>query len=313
MHFLANMDLENFFEAARTDLNGRLKEIIEKYDEGDKLRYFLESGKRLRPLLCLLTFSACNGSDYSKALDLAAAIELHHSASLVHDDIIDGDDKRRNGPSYHKAFGIEDALLTGHRAIVLGFRCVLNHNPEIIRTLFDVWDHSLRGEIKDIDSRRNISSLLAVADRMYFEVIVSKTASLFAGASKVGSQEANAPDYIQNMFYEYGKNIGIAYQLADDMHDVGNGHEMLPLAWIMNHLYGDTKKLLTKLIDDEGMPPCNALMKLGIETKPFFVKEIKNAVSAAKDIVNNNMIPKDRFKQMLLETPTYIISKCVEA
>lgn len=304
--------MERFFEAAKADLEDKLRDIIEKYDESDKLRYFLNSGKRLRPLLCLLTFSACKGNDYAKALELAAAIELHHSASLVHDDIIDGDAKRRSNPSYYKTFGVEDAILTGHRAIVLGFKCVLNHDPVIVRTLFDTWDQSLKGEIKDIDSRKNILALVAMADRMYFEVIVNKTASLFAGAAKVGSQEANAPNNLQEMFYGYGKNIGIAYQLADDMHDVNNGHEVLPLAWIMSHLYGDTKRSLIELIDGEGISPCTALSKLGIKTNLFFTKEITNSVNAAESIVKNSPIPNGKFKQMLLETPRYMVNKCME-
>lgn len=186
--------LERFFAQAKIDVEEKLRDIIERYDESEKLRYFLNSGKRLRPLLCLLSFNACNGNDYSKALELAAAIELHHSASLVHDDIIDGDVRRRSGPSYYKTFGIEDAILTGHRAIVLGFKCILNHDPKITRTLFDTWDQSLKGEIEDINSRKNIIAQIAIADRMYFDVIVSKTASLFAGAAKIGSQEANASE-----------------------------------------------------------------------------------------------------------------------
>ncbi len=136
MSFLQSADVDSFFLEAKIDLENRLRDLIEKHDESDKLKYFLNSGKRLRPLLCLLTFSACNGNDYSKALDLAAAVELQHSASLVHDDIIDGDLKRRSSPSYYRTFGIEDAILTGHRAIVLGFKCILNHDPTIVRTLF---------------------------------------------------------------------------------------------------------------------------------------------------------------------------------
>ncbi len=312
MVFEDRTDVERFFAAAKANLEDKLRTIIEKYDESEKLRYFLNSGKRLRPLLCLLTFGACNGKDYSNALELAVAIELQHSASLVHDDILDGDDRRRSGLSYFKTFGTEDAILTGHRAIVLGFKCVANHDSIIMRTLFDTWDQSLRGEIKDISSRKNIKALAAIADRLYFEVIENKTASLFAGASKVGSQEANSPDYLQSIFYEYGKNIGIAYQLADDMHDIDKSNEMLPIAWIVSHFDENTRESLIRLIDGKGMSPCKALTELGIETNPFFVKEIENAVSIAEKIVRDNSIPNAKFKHMLLETPRYIIKKCLE-
>jgi geranylgeranyl pyrophosphate synthase len=304
--------LDIFFRTAKRDVEDRLKEIIENCDESNKLKYFLSSGKRLRPLLCLLAFGACEGYDYSKALNLAAAIELHHCASLVHDDIIDGDVERRSEESYFKRFGVEDAILTGHKAIVLGFKCVLDHDPIIVRTLFDTWDQSLEGEIADISSRQNIKSLLPTADRSYFEVMINKTASLFAGASKVGSQEAKAPVYLQNLFYEYGKNIGLAYQLADDMHDIGNSYERLPLAWIISHFSGDIRKSLVESIDVDGMAPHKALMKLGIETEPFFIKEIADAVSTAETIVKNSSIHDSRFKEMLLSTPSYMINKFME-
>ncbi len=311
---MGQTDLESFFGTAKADLEERLRVIIEEHDEGGKLKYFLNSGKRLRPLLCLLTFHACNGTDYSRALDLAAAIELHHCASLVHDDIIDGDVQRRSEPSFYKRFGLEDAILTGHRAIVLGFKCVLNHNAGIVRTLFDTWDQSLKGEIEDIHSRKNSLSptAAALANQAYFEVIVNKTASLFAGASKVGCQEANAPSSLHQMFYEYGKNIGVAYQLADDMQDVSGGKEMLPLAWIISRLDGGTEKVLAELTSGKGMSPYSALRELGVKTDSFFAKEIEAGVEAAEKIVQNSGFPDGRFKQMLLETPRYMVNKCME-
>jgi geranylgeranyl pyrophosphate synthase len=293
-------------------LENRLAEIIESYDESRKLKYFLNSGKRLRPLLCLLTFSACNGSNYQKALDLASAIELHHSASLVHDDIIDRDTQRRSGPSYYKKYGIDDAILTGHRAIVLGFRCILDHDPKIVRTLFDTWDQSLKGEIEDINYKKNSIALLSKADKMYFEVIVNKTASLFAGASKLGCQEANASTQVQDVFYEYGKNIGIAYQLADDMHDIANGTELLPLAVVMSHLQGDTKQQLIELVDKEHLALSEALLTLGIDNDKFFLGEIAKAVNAAEKLIEHAPISDKKFKQMLLEAPSQMIRKGIE-
>jgi octaprenyl-diphosphate synthase len=302
--------LELFFASAKSDVNDRLKEIIEKYDESSKLKYFLNSGKRLRPLLCLLTFSACNGGDYQKALDLAAAIELHHSASLVHDDIIDGDDQRRSSPSYHRTFGIEDAILTGHRAIVLGFKCILDHDPRIVRTLFDTWDKSLKGELEDINSRKNSLTFSAKADRVYYDVIVGKTASLFAGASKLGSQEADASEHLQGLFYTYGNSIGVAYQLADDMHDLGNGQETLPLAWITSRLNDQTKRSLLKLTNE--VSPLEALSQLGIETNAYFTQAIEESVHIAEGVVKQSSVANGKYRQMLLDAPSYIVAKCLE-
>lgn len=96
------------------------------------------------------------------------------------------------------------------------------------------------------------------------------------------------------------------------MHDFGNGCEVLPLAWIMSHLPSDTKQSLIKLIDEEGISPLKGLRTLAIETNSFFLKEIRNAVSAAENIAKSSLIAEGKFKQMLLEAPSYVISKCTE-
>lgn len=306
------MNLNVFFETAKADIERRLRSNIEIYQEKGKLEYFLKQGKRLRPLLSLLVFRACGGNDegYQRALDLAATIELQHSASLVHDDIIDGDFKRRGKSSYHRKFGIEDAILTGHRAIVLGFKNVLGCDPRILETFFDVWDKSLEGEIKDIESRKNILTLLASGEKIYFDVIVNKTASLFAGAAKVGSQEAGVSEDLQNLFWEYGKHIGIGYQLADDSRDFNNGNlEVLPIPWIIKKLDNRTIENFTSGLKS-GLSPSKALSKLNIDTQCLFDQEIARMQRKAENLARNIGIPENEFKPLLLDAPKYIIGRC---
>jgi geranylgeranyl pyrophosphate synthase len=310
------IDLESFFRTAKIDIEKKIRDSINAQEDGKKIRYFLKRGKRLRPILTLLAFRACCGDekDYEKALELAVAIELQHSASLVHDDILDGDSKRRGNPSYHKMFGVEDAILTGHRAIVLGFKNILDHDAEIIETLFDVWDRALIGETEDIESRsKNLRSLLNSEDGFYFDVILNKTASLFAGATKLGSQEAKSSKHLQSIFWEYGKYIGIAYQLADDSYDMNDGKiELLPLSWIAKQIDAKTKESLISLIEDGGLPPSDSLSKLGINAQSIFIKEIRRTQHLAERLAKNNKIPDSEFKPLLSAAPRFIIDKFME-
>ena len=308
------MNLDTFFETAKADIERKLKSTVEKYEEKAKLEYFLKSGKRLRPMLSLLVFRACGGNErsYQSALDLAVAIELQHSASLVHDDIIDGDSKRRNSLSYYRMFGVEDAILTGHRAIVLGFKNILTHEPIILETFFDVWDKSLEGEIKDIESRKNFLELLTSGEELYFDVIVNKTASLFAGAAKIGSQHAGVSKDLENLFWEYGKHIGIGYQLADDSRDFNNGNlEVLPIPWIIRKLDNRTVESFTRGLKD-GLPPSKVLSKLNIDTQSLFNDEITKMQRIAENLAKSMKMPENEFTPLLLDAPRFIISRCLE-
>lgn len=309
------MDADTFFETTKADIEKRLKANVEKYEEQEKLAYFLNHGKRLRPLLSILVFRVCGGDDvsYQDALDLAVAIELQHSASLVHDDIIDGDVKRRSKPSFHRIFGIEDAILTGHRAIVLGFKNVLGRDPKILETFFDVWDRSLKGETKEIECRRSSLALLASDEKLYFGVIVNKTASLFAGASKIGSQEAGVFEDLQNLFWKYGKYIGIAYQLTDDKLDFDNGNgEVLPISWIARKLDNKARKSLAKSLKD-GVSPLTALSKLNVDSESIFNEEIKKMQVKAENLARSKIIPENEFTPLLLDATRYIINGCMKS
>lgn len=309
------MDLDIFFEDAKADIERKLRENVEKYAEHGKLAYFINHGKRLRSLLSILAFKACggNGKGYESALDLAVAIELQHSASLVHDDIIDRDNKRRAKPSYYKVFGIDDAVLTGHRAIVLGFKRVLGHDPRILDTFFKVWDMSLGGEIDDIESRRLPLAFLAREEKRYFEVIEKKTASLFAGAAKIGSQEASANEELQNIFWEYGKFIGIAYQLTDDKIDLTDGSaEIIAIAWAARRLDEISLASLAKSLG-EGSSPAEALSRLNVNVESTFNEEIARWLRSAESLAESRAIPKSKFSPLLAEAPSYIINGCLKS
>lgn len=132
---------------------------------------------------------------------------------------------------------------------------------------------------------------------------------MFAGAAKVGSQEAGVSEDLQNLFWEYGKHIGIGYQLADDSRDFNNGNlEVLPIPWII-------KKLDNRMIEDftsslkNGLSPSKALSKLNIDTQCLFDREIAKMQRKAENLARSMMIPENEFRPLLLDAPKYIINR----
>jgi len=300
--------LDSFFASARCDIEAELGKIIKGQDGKERLSYFIEGGKRLRPLLCILAYRASGGGEdgYRGAVELAASIELQHSASLVHDDIIDRDTKRRDASSYYISYGIEDAILMGHRAIVLGFKNALRHDPKIVRTLFDTWDDSLRGEMMDIESRKGRARQDGAGRRRYFDMILKKTASLFAGAAAIGSQEAGAPARLQRIFWEFGECVGVAYQLADDYQDIDKGTDVLPLAWVLGQIDGGKRASIATRIRS-GELPSRVLSETGVDLRGTFLKEIRRMQERAKRLAGSSMVPNSAFKSLLRKYPEYLV------
>jgi geranylgeranyl diphosphate synthase type II len=185
---------------------GRLEETV---------RYALESGgKRLRPILCLAVAEAAGG-DVEEALPAAAAVELVHSFSLVHDDLpaLDDDAVRRGRPSAHVAYSEGVALLAGDALLVEAFRLALSYDdPAIARELADATLGMIAGQHRDITGD---DGDLAEVERL-------KTGRLFAAAVGLGLRAARVPPGGQEEWRAFGDELGLLFQVVDDLLD-GDG------------------------------------------------------------------------------------------
>jgi len=181
----------------------------------DTLRYALESGgKRVRPVLCLAVAEAAGG-EVDAALPAAAAIELVHTFSLVHDDLpaLDDDDERRGRPSAHVAHGEGVALLAGDAVLVEAFRLALSYeDTRIARELADATLGMIGGQHRDITGD---DGDLAEVERL-------KTGRLFVGAVTLGLLAARAYDAGRESWLAFGENLGLLFQVVDDILD-GDG------------------------------------------------------------------------------------------
>lgn len=176
-------------------------------------------GKRIRPVMLLL---ACNlfTDDIGKALPAALAIEVFHNFTLLHDDIMDKADMRRNSPSVHKKYNENIAILSGDAMSIMAYnylqKCETQNLGSIIGLFSQTALEVCEGQQFDMD----FESRTDVSIPEYLNMIRLKTAVLLACSLKIGALAANASEQMADLLYVFGLNLGIAFQLQDDLLDV---------------------------------------------------------------------------------------------
>jgi geranylgeranyl diphosphate synthase type II len=183
------------------------------------VNYVLDlGGKRLRPVLTLMT-SEIFDCDYNKALDAALSIDVFHNFSLIHDDIMDAAPLRRGNETVHLKWDLNTGILSGDAMLIMAYQLFENYEPETFQKLAKLFSKTAlevcEGQQYDIDFE--IRDDVTIDD--YLKMIEYKTAVLIGAAMKMGAIVANASENDQNNIYEFGKYLGIAFQLQDDYLD----------------------------------------------------------------------------------------------
>ncbi|MGH9998537.1 MAG: polyprenyl synthetase family protein [Nitrosopumilaceae archaeon] len=202
-------------------INEALKRELDLYSASEfvePLQYALDGGKRIRPLILLLSAESIGNCD-ENAYAAACAVELLHTESVIHDDIIDNETLRRRKDPFHIKYGYNTSILTGD--FVLGL--ILNiasriNNPRISSELATTAMMMSDGEM--IETRLESSEDVTFDD--YLKVMEYKTATAFEAASKIGAILGGGTEDQILALAEYGKNVGIAYQIHDDLQDWNN-------------------------------------------------------------------------------------------
>ncbi len=187
-------------------------------------QYVIRSGgKRLRPRVVLLSYQAAGGRDMRVAVPVATALELLHTASLVHDDINDRSDMRRGQPSVNARWGDSLALLVGDHIFVRLLNLIADLSPHLIRVFTDCCQAVVEGETLQMLHRGD----MAMTEDTYLSVMAKKTALLFAACGELGGLLAEGTPGQIDALREYGCNLGMAFQIRDDALDwVGTSGEM---------------------------------------------------------------------------------------
>jgi octaprenyl-diphosphate synthase len=180
-------------------------------------------GKRVRPMVTLLAFLAFGGERTKDIVDIATAIELIHTATLLHDDIIDGAETRRGKESAFKKFGLKSTLVAGDFLFIRAFEFAGKFDETVVQWTADACALLTEGEMLQGFFNRNRTVTLDD----YIEIVTRKTASLFQTGAKVGAYLAGANAALIAETERYGLNMGIAFQMIDDILDVVGHVELL--------------------------------------------------------------------------------------
>ena len=253
-------------------IDGALDSELELYTESefkDPLKYALAGGKRIRPTILLMA-SECMGEIDDNILAAACAIEFLHTESVIHDDIIDNETLRRQKDPFHIKYGYNTSVLTGD--FVLGL--ILNiasriNNPRVTKNLAATAMMMSEGEI--IEGRLETSEDVTFDD--YLKVIEYKTAIAFETASRLGAIISGATEEEIEYLADYGKNIGIAYQIRDDLHDWKNEDKLFNL---LIKKSSDPRDIFDKMEE---------LLKKYSDRAVFSIRKVKD--SQSKDNLEN--------------------------
>ena len=186
----------------------------------DPIEYILSlGGKRIRPALVLM---ACNlyKENIDTALIPALGLEVFHNFTLLHDDLMDEADKRRNKPTVHKVWNDNTAILSGDAMLIAAYRLISKTESGSLKEILDLFTCTALEICGGQQYDMEFESRTDVTEAEYIEMIRLKTAVLLACALKMGAIMGNAPKADAEALYQFGINIGLAFQLQDDLLDV---------------------------------------------------------------------------------------------
>ena len=188
-------------------------------------QYIVNSGgKRIRPLIVLLSARACGASDLERIVKAAAMIEFIHTATLLHDDVVDNSDSRRGIKTAHQSFGNESTILVGDFLYSRAFQIMVQINHMgIMEVMSDATNTIAEGEVLQLINSGNPK----INKEQYLEVIYRKTGKLFEAAMVVGGLLSNQSQTVLTTLQLFGKELGMAYQIVDDVLDYSSSFEIM--------------------------------------------------------------------------------------
>ena len=272
---------EKHIETTLKELFANLKFTQEPTGLYDPLRYMIEiGGKRIRPRLCLTAYSLFKDTFTEEILSPAAAIEVFHSFTLIHDDIMDKADVRRGVPTVHKKWDENTAILSGDVMSIESYRMIAKAPaaalPAVLALFSDTAAQVCEGQQYDMD----FEDMECVPMEDYMKMIGLKTAVLIACSAKMGALIAGASKEQADLLYKFGYDLGLAFQIADDWLDTYADPEVFGKA-IGGDIVNNKKSwLLTRALEKAGKDKLADALAMPISTE----REKEAKIAAVKSI-----------------------------
>ncbi|WP_426359798.1 octaprenyl diphosphate synthase [Pseudocolwellia sp. HL-MZ19] len=270
-------------------------------------------GKRMRPMLTVLAAKALGykGKDH---ISIAAIIEFIHTATLLHDDVVDESNMRRGRETANALFGNSASVLVGDFLYTRSFQMMTKlNNMNIMDILSDATNIVAEGEVLQLMNCNDPDT----TEESYLEVIYCKTAKLFEAATRLAAVISDQPEDVELAMLNYGKHLGTAFQLVDDImdytadakemgknvgDDLAEGKPTLPLLYAMKHGSEAQKQLIRDAIEHgNGMDNLKAILTAMEETGALKYTQQKAEEEADKAIKSLNPLPDSEYKQALVE------------
>ena len=211
---------ETHIESALKELFENLKFTAEPAGLYDPLRYMMEiGGKRIRPRLCLTTYSLFKDKFCEEILDPASAIEVFHSFTLIHDDIMDKADVRRGVPTVYRKWDENTAILSGDVMSIESYKLIAKAPAEVLPQVLSLFSQTAAEVCEGQQYDMDFENMQHVPMDAYMKMIGLKTAVLIACAAKMGAIIGGASQEQCELLYKYGYDLGLAFQVADDWLD----------------------------------------------------------------------------------------------
>lgn len=303
--------VENDFTAVNQLINHSLKSDVALVNQLSKY-IILAGGKRLRPKLVLLAANAC-GYQGEAHIKLAAVIEFIHTATLLHDDVVDESSMRRGRNTANEVFGNQAAVLTGDFLYSRAFQMMVEiDNMQVMRILSDTTNVIAEGEVMQLMNIHDPD----INEAQYMEVIYRKTAKLFESATELAAVITNSNHVTQNALKKYGKHLGNAFQIIDDIldfksnntsmgknvgDDLAEGKITLPLIQAMQVGTQAQKDLIRQAIVNEHTDKLSEINVIIHQTKAdeYCIKQAKSQVALAVDAIS--VLPESNYRQELIK------------
>lgn len=283
--------------------------------------YIVEGGgKRLRPLLVLLAANAC-GYKGEKHIPLAAIIEFIHTATLLHDDVVDNSELRRGKDTANAKWGNAPSVLVGDFLYSRAFQVMVEiGSMPIMEVISNATNVIAEGEVLQLLNCKNPDT----SEEAYMQVIIGKTAMLFEAATEVGAILADSSDKEREALRLYGRHLGIAFQLVDDVmdylstaeemgknvgDDLAEGKPTLPLIQAMKKADEEGRLLIRQAIRQGGLDQIDEIMSIVKETGAIEYTQTAAQTEADKAISALDVLEDSSFKDTLIQLANIAVKR----